>query len=163
MSQPKQGSSRTLQIVIIILLLAVLCGGAVPVVGILAAIAIPNFLVMQYRAKRAEVPMNVDAIKTSELAYEAAFDRYLPVSEPAPVEVWELGREPHAWPGGTAFDDLGWEPSGMVRGAYWVEVSADGEDFTVYGVCDVDGDGDAATFTASREQRATLQTYPSTY
>ena len=31
----------------------------VAIIGILAAIAIPNFVAMQYRAKRAEVPSNV--------------------------------------------------------------------------------------------------------
>ena len=44
----------------------------VAIIGILAAIAIPNFVAMQYRAKRAEVPSNVDGIKTAQLAYDAA-------------------------------------------------------------------------------------------
>ena len=48
----------------------------VAIIGILAAIAIPNFVAMQYRAKRSEVPSNVDGIKTAELAYDAAFDTY---------------------------------------------------------------------------------------
>jgi type II secretory pathway pseudopilin PulG len=163
MSDPQPRSNRPLLIVIIVLLLVILCGGTVPVVGILAAIAIPNFVVMQSRAKRAEVPVNVDGIKTAEIAYEAAFDTFVPVTEPVPVQAWEVGRELHAWPVGTRFDDLGWSADGMVRGTYWVEVSPDGEDFTVYGICDVDGDGDAATFTATREQHATLQTYDRTY
>ena len=47
----------------------------VAIIGILAAIAIPNFVDMQYRAKRAEVPSNVDGIKTAQIAYDAAFDR----------------------------------------------------------------------------------------
>jgi hypothetical protein len=105
----------------------------------------------------------VDGIKTAEIAYWAAFDRYVPITEPAPVPAWQVGREPHAWPSGTRFEALGWEPYGMVRATYWVEVGADGEDFTVYGVCDVDGDGDDATYTASREQHATLQTPVHTY
>ena len=49
----------------------------VAIIGILAAIAIPNFVDMQYRAKRAEVPSNVDGIKTAELAYEASFDQFV--------------------------------------------------------------------------------------
>ena len=49
----------------------------VAIIGILAAIAIPNFVAMQYRAKRSEVPSNVDGIKTAELAYDAAFDTYI--------------------------------------------------------------------------------------
>ena len=31
----------------------------IAIIGILAAIAIPNFIEMQYRAKRAEIPANV--------------------------------------------------------------------------------------------------------
>ena len=49
----------------------------VAIIGILAAIAIPNFVAMQLKAKRSEVPSNVDGIKTAEVAYEAAFDAYL--------------------------------------------------------------------------------------
>ena len=41
----------------------------VAIIGILAAIAIPNFVEMQYRAKRAEIPSNVDGIKTAEMGY----------------------------------------------------------------------------------------------
>ena len=48
----------------------------VAIIGILAAIAIPNFVEMQYRAKRAELPANVDGIKTAEMGYDAAFDTY---------------------------------------------------------------------------------------
>ena len=40
----------------------------VAIIGILAAIAIPNFVAMQSKSKRPEVPGNVDAIKTAELA-----------------------------------------------------------------------------------------------
>ena len=56
----------------------------VAIIGILAAIAIPNFVDMQYRAKRAEVPGNVDGIKTAQIAYDAAFDKYIEVSSWTP-------------------------------------------------------------------------------
>ena len=38
----------------------------VAIIGILAAIAIPSFLAMQLRAKRSELPTNLDAIRTAE-------------------------------------------------------------------------------------------------
>jgi type IV pilus assembly protein PilA len=152
-----QRSNRPLLIVIIVLLLVLICGGAVPVVGILAAIAIPNFIDMQFRAKRAEVPPNVDGIKTAEIAYEAAFDEYV-AAGPSPVDAWQVGRDPRVWTSDEGFTALGWEPSGQVRGAYWVEVAPDGTDFTVYGVCDVDGDGDLATYMATRSMSASMQT-----
>ena len=49
----------------------------VAIIGILAAIAIPNFIAMQLKAKRSEVPGNVDGIKTAEISYDAAFDAYV--------------------------------------------------------------------------------------
>jgi hypothetical protein len=160
---PPPRSNRTLLIVIVVLLLGIMGLMAVPVIGILAAIAIPNFVTMQYRAKRAEVPPNVDGIKTALIAYEAAFDKFLPIRDPVPVDPLMLGKGPHDWPAGTAFDELGWSPYGQVRGTYWVEVSPDGLDFTVYGVCDVDGDGDQATYTATKTTSAILETAPYTY
>ena len=48
----------------------------VAIIGILAAIAIPNFVAMQLRAKRSELPTNVDAIRTAELAYEHEWDQF---------------------------------------------------------------------------------------
>ena len=51
----------------------------VAIIGILASIAIPNFVDMQYRAKRSELPMNVDGIKTAQLAYEASNDAFVQV------------------------------------------------------------------------------------
>ena len=160
---PAPRSNRNLLIVIIILLVLILAGGTIPVIGILAAIAIPNFVVMQYRAKRAELPLNVDGIKTAEMAYDAAFDMYLEIPTAVPVDPMMVGRMPHDWPSGTPFDDLGWAPYGQLRGTYWVELSPDGSDFTVHGVCDVDGDGDPAHYTATRTENATLLSYSNVY
>ncbi len=163
MTQPTPKSNRTLLIVVIALLLLILCGGAVPTLGILAAIAIPNFVVMQYRAKRAEVPANVDGIKNALMAYDAAFDMYLEIPNAVPVDPLMLGKTPHDWSYDTPFVDLGWEPNGPVRGTYWVELSADGMGFTVHGVCDVDGDGDPAHYTATESSNATLLTSMTAY
>ena len=48
----------------------------VAIIGILAAIAIPNFISMQLRAKRAELPTNLDGVRTSEKAYHAEWDTF---------------------------------------------------------------------------------------
>ncbi len=160
MSQPPapERGNRSLLIIVIVLLLVIICGGGVPVVGILAAIAIPNFVQMQYRAKRAEIPANVDGIRVALLAYDAAFDTYLAVPEPVPVDPAYLGKLPNDWVLGSNFDELDWRPDGQVRGTYWVELSPDGLDFTVYGACDVDGDGEPAIYTATGDFAATLET-----
>ena len=156
-------SNRTLLMVIIVLLLVIVCGGMVPVVGIMAAIAIPNFIEMQLRAKRAEVPGYVDGIRVAQIGYNAEFDSYLAIPEPVPLDPLMLADRSVDWPSGTLFDELGWSPYGQVRGTYWVEVAADGSDFTVHGMCDVDGDGEPAHYTATKSTNASLDAYGRVY
>ena len=127
----------------------------VAIIGILAAIAVPNFVAMQYRAKRAEVPSNVDGIKTAQLAYDAAFDVFLP-------EVWQptgdVGKVQVTWPsGGHNYATLGWAPDGKVRGSYQIS-TVQPTNFTINGRCDVDGDDVNATFFASRDTNAEMGT-----
>ena len=116
----------------------------VAIIGILAAIAIPNFVAMQYRSKRAEVPPNVDGIKTAEMAYDAAFDTYIVEATAQPP-----GKTQREWTAGSAFDTLGWSPDGSVRGSYAVTTLST-TDFRVTGLCDVDGDGSTAQYTATK-------------
>ncbi len=132
----------------------------VAIIGILAAIAIPNFVDMQYRAKRAEVPGNVDGIKTAQIAYDAAFDKYIEVSSWAPSD--DLTKTQRSWESGTDFDTLGWGPDGKVRGRYKV-TSKSSTDFLVTGDCDVDNDDDNASFTATKSINTKMNTGPSVY
>ncbi len=136
------------------------CGVLIPVVGILAAIAIPNFVAMQLKSKRAEVPGYVSGIKTAELAYDASFDDFVAVGSEAQARR-EVSKTPHPWEGGSDWDTIGWRPDGPVRGSYWVTV--EGGDFTVHGICDVDGDGEYAEYIATKSQNATLVSDPNTY
>ena len=132
----------------------------VAIIGILAAIAIPNFVDMQYRAKRAEVPGNVDGIKTAQIAYDAAFDKYIEVSSWAPSD--DLTKTQRSWETGTDFDTLGWGPDGKVRGRYKV-TSKSSTDFLVTGDCDVDNDDDNSSFTATKSINTKMNTGPSVY
>jgi type IV pilus assembly protein PilA len=132
----------------------------VAIIGILAAIAIPNFVDMQYRAKRAEVPSNVDGIKTAQIAYDAAFDTYIQISSFKPSS--SVNKTQQTWTSGTSFDTLGWGPDGKVRGAYKV-TSSSSTDFLVSGICDVDGDGTNASFTATKSVNTTMTTGASIY
>ena len=43
----------------------------VAIIGILAAIAIPNFLQYQLKSRQSEAKTNLQAIKTSEVAFQA--------------------------------------------------------------------------------------------
>ena len=132
----------------------------VAIIGILAAIAIPNFVDMQYRAKRAEVPSNVDGIKTAQIAYAAAFDKYIEVADWKPSS--DMTKTQREWTSGSGFDTLGWGPDGKVRGRYMVESSST-TDFEVTGECDVDNDDNEASFTATKSINTVMNTGASEY
>jgi prepilin-type N-terminal cleavage/methylation domain-containing protein len=105
----------------------------VAIIGILAAIAIPNFVSMQLKSKRSELPGNVDGIKTAELSYDAAFDGFISA---AAAPTGTPNKTAVAWTTNTSFTSLGWGPDGNVRGQYSVASST--TDFTVTGKSDVD-------------------------
>ena len=132
----------------------------VAIIGILAAIAIPNFVAMQYRAKRAEVPSNVDGIKTAELAYDAAFDKFIQEASFRPTA--SPSKAQNNWVTGTGFDTLGWAPDGKVRGGYRV-TSTSTTDFEVTGIADVDGDGSQSTYTATKTINSVQKTQNAIY
>ena len=131
----------------------------VAIIGILAAIAIPNFISMQYRTKRAEVPTNMKAIKTAEISYESLNDVFVqcsayPSSPTKTTQQWTKGAS-----GG--FATLNWQPDGDVRGSYGVSTTT--TNFVITGLSDVDGDGTAATYTATKTEDAELITAPDVY
>ena len=132
----------------------------VAIIGILAAIAIPNFVQMQLRAKRAEVPANVDGIKTAQMAYDAAFDGYINESTERPDAT--PGKAQREWKSGTNFDTLGWAPDGKVRGSYTVETTSS-TDFLVVGRCDVDGDDTNSSYTATAATNSEMTTAADVY
>ena len=131
----------------------------VAIIGILAAIAIPNFVAMQYRAKRAEVPANVDGVKTAELAYDAAFDQFIEEASFQPDS--DPGKAPRPW-GDSAFDTLGWGPDGEVRGSYKI-TTVSTTDFLVQGIADIDGDGTQSTYTCTKSVNAAMKSGNDTY
>jgi len=138
----------------------------VAIIGILAAIAIPNFVEMQYRAKRSEVPSNVDGVKTAEMGYDAAFDTFIDCSaSPAGIP---SGKAPTDWTDAGGFNTLGWGPDGQVRGTYQVAAEAPsgtvpGGDFLVTGECDVDGDSIISQYTATKSINTTFNNNNDTY
>ena len=126
----------------------------VAIIGILAAIAIPNFVDMQYRAKRAEVPSNVDGIKTAEIAYEASYDEFIDTLAAGYHPNSSPNKQQRAWTTGSNFDTLGWGPDGNVRGSYGVKAGSDV--FHVWGICDVDGNASNAEYRATDEDNVSL-------
>ena len=132
---------------------------AIPMIGIFAAVGIPNFISYSYKSKHSEAKSNLRAIRTMQEAYQASFDTYLYI-RPYPkrpsknVQRWEVSQS-----GG--FQDLGWEPDGGVRGSYSVTTTM--TDFRAVGVMDIDGDGNYATFVATKSTAPYQVTSPDVY
>ena len=138
----------------------------VAIIGILAAIAIPNFIAMQMRAKRAELPSNLDGIRTAQKAYHAEWDSFTtaaqtPAAAPARAQVnFEAG-------GFTAFQNLGWVADGKVRGVYSTSASPGAssalDDFLATAISDVDGDGANAQYNCNRAEKSSMVTLHNVY
>jgi type IV pilus assembly protein PilA len=119
----------------------------VAIIGILAAIALPNFNRFQLRSKVAEAKANLAAIRTAQEGYYSEFDTYISVTSPVPASV--PGTTRSSWPtgGATGFDTIGFAPEGPVYFQYLVSAgnSVGGvgvqDRFTAEAASDVDGDG----------------------
>ena len=90
----------------------------VAIIGILAAIAIPNFLRYQAKTKQSEAKSNLGAIFTSEVTYYGEEDRYGSVAT------------------------IGWAPEGRTRYVYSV-IAHNSTSFTAQATGNVDTDATA--------------------
>ena len=114
----------------------------VAIIGILAAIAIPNFLRFQLKAKSSEGKTNIAAIRTAEESYFAEYGNYVS-ADPSPAAI--LYNQKAAFVNemgpGAGFDQMGWSPEGEVYFNYSVASPVAGDEFTVGAVADIDNDG----------------------
>jgi type IV pilus assembly protein PilA len=122
----------------------------VAIIGILAAIAIPNFLRFQLRAKGSEGKTNLAAIRTAEEGYFAEFGTFV-IAAASPVAP-AIGTSKRPWvdvgvaPGN--FGTMGWAPEGDVFFDYQVNAGTVGagvgfNEFFAYATADLDGDAGA--------------------
>ena len=97
-------------------------------IGILAAIAIPNFLRFQLKAKSSEGKTNLAAIRTAEESYFAEYGVYVS-ADPSPVTINGNTKTPYvdAVAGG-GFAVVGWAPEGDVCFNYAVETATPDDD-----------------------------------
>lgn len=118
----------------------------VAIIGILAAIAIPNFLKFQLRSKTGEAKTNLAALRTAEEGYFAEYGVYIAAADYPGVG--NVDGSKNEWgangPFGAAagFDTVGWGPEGAVYFSY--QATLGGAGLTAYGlgaVGDLDGDG----------------------
>ena len=102
----------------------------VAIIGILAAIAIPNFLTYQMKSRTSEAKVNLGAIKTSEIAFQGERGCFIGIT----ASTVTLGTTAVPWAGGAlsasprcagtdattmgTFADIGFGPAGAVRYQY---------------------------------------------
>ena len=109
----------------------------VAIIGILAAIAIPNFLTYQCKARQAEAKTNLGSLRVSQEAYYAEYDTY------------------------SVRSNIGFAIKGTTRYTYNTTPSGDGQSFTAT-AGGVEGRvaGDIWTMTGDNDAQLTLINQP---
>jgi Tfp pilus assembly protein PilE len=129
---------------------------AVAVLAVLTLIVVPVIWSFSRSSRRAEVPLNVEAIRLTELSYHKAFTEFLS-ADAAPRPPHAVDAEAVPWVPSDGFRRLGWAPADAeVRGSYSVTANKTG--FVVHGACDVDGDGHRALYQADADHEAAATT-----
>jgi len=132
----------------------------VAIIGILAAIAIPNFLRYQLRAKFAELPTNATAIFKSEQAIrqsERNLGRYQAMPATAAAPLVTTGVVPAGTPSSTKMlwtaqnridaNAIDWMVEGNTYGNYAAFTDGTGVVLSVGAQSDIDGDGNFSCVT----------------
>jgi len=129
----------------------------VAIIGILAAIAIPNFLNYQLKAKTAEAKTNIGAIRTSQEAYKAENDAYqVCTASPVAAGTSQKADWVDAGAAGSSFTDLGYSPAGQVYYIYECVVGANtagiaAQELAIDAQGDLEDDGNDSFFTMSSD------------
>ncbi len=132
----------------------------VAIIGILASVAVPTFISMKYRTQRGEVPLTLDGIQKSEMAYRVEFDSYVTCpQEPDPSTMGNLKRAFN--PDQPGWRDIAYSPDGEVYGTYMV--TANNLEYTIIGETDLDIDSNISTYSASNGTRPHAITPPGFY
>lgn len=116
---------------------------AIAAVGVLAAIAIPNFIKYQHRAKEAGVTAALASLHEAEVALHAKTKRFAELHLPS---AGAPGAAPVAWSDEdkAVARDLGWEVPATGYHAFTVSVGKTRKGKLAYAACaesDLDGDG----------------------
>jgi type IV pilus assembly protein PilA len=115
----------------------------VAIIGILAAIAIPNFLRFQLKAKSSEGKTNLAAPRTAEASYFAEYGLYVSALPSPPTIAKNQKTDFSHAVAGKGFDIVGWEPEGQVYFNYSVNTNTPANDqFTAAAHGDIDNDAD---------------------
>jgi type IV pilus assembly protein PilA len=114
----------------------------VAIIGILAAIAIPNFLRFQLRARSSEGKTNIAALRTAQESYQAEFGTYLSTDRVPAVAAIGATKVVFDATADTlgGFTATGWSPEGRVYFSYAMASNATGTNYTVDAVANIDAD-----------------------
>lgn len=138
--QKKSNAGTIVAIVLVSIMGGVFC------LGILAAIAIPNFIKYQLRSKQSQVSFELEGLAKAEHSLAQATGKYVVIeaipaaADPSPAKVSFSADELAT---ATSVD---WLVSGTTYGQYSVAVSEDGRAASLCGESDIDGDGERAAF-----------------
>ena len=124
----------------------------VAIIGILAAIAIPNFLNFRLKAKTSEAKSNLGAIRGTQVAYVAEWSVYVGNQAYTPVANRANNSAKVAWDTTTRFSILGFAPEGKVFFSYMLEgipYPLEATGFTGRAGGDLDADGSVSVFNIS--------------
>jgi type IV pilus assembly protein PilA len=128
----------------------------VGLIGVLSAIAIPNFIAYQARARRSEAYANLASLARAQKAYLAERNQFLDVFDSGELTLPDpglygdgnLGTTTMPWDAQASglFDEVGWSPEGAVYYSYEVNTGKYAPCgcnlcFTATAHGDVDGDG----------------------
>lgn len=127
------------------------------VLGVLFVVGFPLFGQVERHMQRAELAMIVDAVKKAELDRFQATGHFV-AAEASPRSPDSVDEELVPWAG---FGEWYTPEMTEVRGSYRVRLTATG--FEIVGVCDIDGDGRQAVYTASELRHATRITAADVY
>ena len=135
----------------------------VAIIGILAAIAIPNFLNFRNKAKSAEAKSNLGAIRSCEETYNTEFESYIACAVNPTSAVGTLDRTKQTWLTTNAgFLAIGFNPQGDVYYGYSVtNASTSTYQANAYG--DVDDDGSLMSFTVNQDGGSVTASTTTTY
>ncbi len=128
----------------------------VAIIGILAAIAIPNFMQFRLRAKTAEAKSNLGSIRTTELAYFSEWNFFVADQPATPVADRTGNSQKANWDYTTRFSIIGFTAERAVYYSYSLQSAVAGTLFisqsaglTMSAIGDLDADGSVITFSVN--------------
>ena len=134
----------------------------VAIIGILAAIAIPNFVRFQLRSKSSEGKTNLAGIRTSEESYFAEYGTYInATASPAALPTPHSSKQGfvNVMGVGAGFDQIGWQPEGQVYFQYDV-VRGAASDYTAGASADIDANNVNQRWSYARTSNGTPPVQP---